>query len=57
MFENAVYPGIPELLDGLKKDGYKLYVATSKPEQYSVKIIEHSGLAGTLRDGGWRGHE
>ena len=45
MFENAVYPGIPELLDGLKKDGYKLYVATSKPEQYSVKIIEHFGLA------------
>ena len=25
MFENAVYPGIPELLDGLRKDGYKLY--------------------------------
>ena len=32
MFENAVYPGIPELLAELKKDGYKLYVATSKPE-------------------------
>ncbi len=45
MFENAVYPGIPELLDGLRKDGYKLYVATSKPEQYSVKILEHFGLA------------
>ena len=45
MFENAVYPGIPELLGSLKKDGYKLYVATSKPEQYSVKIIEHFGLA------------
>ena len=45
MFENAVYPGIPELLAGLKKDGYKLYVATSKPEPYSVKIIGHFGLA------------
>lgn len=45
MFENAVYPGIPELLGSLKKEGYKLYVATSKPEQYSVKIIEHFGLA------------
>ncbi len=45
MFENAVYPGIPELLGSLKKDGYRLYVATSKPEQYSVKIIEHFGLA------------
>lgn len=29
----------------MKKNGYKLYVATSKPEQYSVKIIEHFGLA------------
>ena len=46
MFENAVYPGIPELLKGLKKDGFKLYVATSKPEQYSIKILEHFGLAG-----------
>ena len=45
MFENAVYAGISELLAGLKKDGYKLYVATSKPEQYSVKIIEHFGLS------------
>lgn len=45
MFENAVYPGIPELLTGLKKDGFKLYVATSKPEQYSIKILEHFGLA------------
>lgn len=45
MFENAVYPGIPELLAGLKKDGYQLCVATSKPEQYSVKILEHFGLA------------
>lgn len=44
MFENAVYPGIPELLDGLKKDGYKLYVATSKPEVYSKQILEHFGL-------------
>ena len=45
MFENAIYPGIPELLAELKKDGYKLYVATSKPEPYSVKIIGHFGLA------------
>lgn len=45
MFENAVYPGISNLLEGLKKDGYKLYVATSKPEQYSIKILEHFELA------------
>lgn len=44
MFENAVYPGIPELLSSLKADGYHLYVATSKPERYAKKILEHFEL-------------
>lgn len=43
-FENFPYPGIAEMLDKLKKLGYKLYVATSKPEPPSVEIIEHFGL-------------
>lgn len=45
LFENSVYPGIPELLAKLKEAGKKLVVATSKPEEFSVKIIEHFGLA------------
>ena len=45
LLENSVYPGIPELLTGLKAAGKKLVVATSKPEEYSVRIIEHFGLA------------
>ena len=45
MLENSVYPGIPELLASLKEAGKKLVVATSKPEEYSVKIIEHFGLS------------
>ena len=45
LLENSVYPGIPELLAGLKQAGKKLVVATSKPEEYSVRIIEHFGLA------------
>ena len=45
LFENSVYPGIPELLDSLKQAGRKLVVATSKPEDFSVRIIEHFGLA------------
>ena len=45
LFENSVYPGIPELLKKLKEAGRKLVVATSKPEEYSVKIIDHFGLA------------
>lgn len=45
LLENSVYPGIPELLAELKKAGKKLVVATSKPEEYSVRIIEHFGLS------------
>ena len=45
LFENSVYPGIPELLAKLNKNGNKLVVATSKPEEFSVKIIEHFGLS------------
>ena len=45
LYENKVYDGIPELLQKLKEKGKHLVVATSKPEEYSIKIIEHFGLA------------
>ena len=45
MFENSPYPGVKELLETLKGDGYTLYVATSKPEEMSVTILEKFGLA------------
>ena len=44
LFENEVYPGIPELLTRLKAAGKKLIVATSKPEDFSVRILEHFDL-------------
>ena len=44
IFENEVYPGIPEMLGMLKKKGFTLAVATSKPEEYSIRILEHFGL-------------
>ena len=44
-FENTPYPGIRELLERLKTDGHKLYVATSKPEWMSIEILEHFDLA------------
>ena len=44
LFENSVYDKIPELLEELKKQGKHLLVATSKPEEYSVKILEHFNL-------------
>ena len=34
-FENHPYPGIRELLERLKAEGHRLYVATSKPEELS----------------------
>lgn len=44
-FENTPYSGIRELLEKLKDQGYTLYVATSKPETTSVKILEHFDMA------------
>lgn len=45
MFENTPYPGIRELLEALRAEGYTLYVATSKPEEMSVTILEKFDLA------------
>lgn len=44
-FENVPYPGIRELLEALKAQGHRLYVATSKPEGMSIEILEHFDLA------------
>ena len=44
-FENTPYPGIRELLEKLRTQGHKLYVATSKPEPQAVDILEHFDLA------------
>ena len=44
-YENVPYPGIRELLEVLKAKGFRLYVATSKPETTSVEILEHFDLA------------
>ena len=44
-YENTPYPGIRELLEALVADGHTLYVATSKPEEMSIKILEHFDLA------------
>ena len=44
-YENALYPGIYQLLEALHRDGFKLYVATSKPEAMSIEILEHFEIA------------
>jgi phosphoglycolate phosphatase len=45
MLENVVYDGIPALLADLRDAGKTLLVATSKPEVFSRKILEHFDLA------------
>jgi phosphoglycolate phosphatase len=44
LFENEIYPGIPEALDALRAKGWMLYIATSKPAVYAERIIEHFGI-------------
>ena len=44
IFENTVYPGIPEALQELRAAGRRLCVATSKPEVYARRILEHFSL-------------
>jgi len=43
-FENAVYPGIPEMLDALVDSGVRIAVATSKVDHSAVSILEHFEL-------------
>ncbi len=45
IFENVPYDGIREVLETLKTAGKTLIVATSKPEPFARRIIEHFGLA------------
>ncbi|MCR4781327.1 MAG: HAD-IA family hydrolase [Lachnospiraceae bacterium] len=44
-FENRPYPGIIDLLKELKEEGYRLYVATSKPEITAKEVLEHFDMA------------
>ncbi len=46
MFENILYDGIAALLNKLKTEGYTLIVATSKPEEFTVQILQHFALDG-----------
>ncbi len=44
LYENRVLEGIPEMLARLKAEGKVLAVASSKPEEFVLKILEHFGL-------------
>lgn len=44
-FENTPYPGIKAMLQALKDSGHTLLVATSKPENTAIEILEKFDLA------------
>ena len=44
IFENRVYEGVEDMLRQLDTDGKKIVLATSKPEEFAVRILEHFGL-------------
>jgi phosphoglycolate phosphatase len=48
LFENEVYPDIPELLSRLNEQGHVLHIATSKPEVFARRILDHFDLAGSF---------
>lgn len=45
LFENTPYDGIDASLARLKEAGYTLVLATSKPEKFAERILEHFDLA------------
>lgn len=45
LFENIPYNGIENMLKSLKENGKIIAIATSKPEEYAIRILEHFKLA------------
>lgn len=41
LYENKIYPGAAQMLAALKQSGRKIALATSKPQPYAEKILEH----------------
>lgn len=59
LYENEAYPGVREMLASLRAAGLRLFVATSKVTEYSLRILEHFRMAeffvsvhGTTPEGG-----
>lgn len=42
---NSVFPGVEQMLTQLRREGFPLYVCTSKHEHFAVRILEEFGLA------------
>lgn len=58
ILENEMYEGIPDLLASLKRAGYGVYLATSKPEEFARRVLDRfdltryfDGICGSEFDG------
>ena len=45
LFENIPYSEVPSMLQRLNSDSYRLFVATSKPQVFAERILQHFELA------------
>lgn len=44
LYENALYGGVPEMMEALRSDGHTITLATAKPQTTAIRIVEHFGL-------------
>ncbi len=49
IYDCAVYPGVPEMLDALSASGFVLCIATSKRRDFAERVINYLGLGGRFR--------
>ena len=45
VYESSLYDGIESLLHNLQKDGFKMAIASSKPQQYIETLLNHFGIS------------
>ena len=64
IYENVLFDGIADMLEGLKSDGYIIALATCKPEIYVPRIFEYFNVdkyfdvaVGSELEGGERRHK
>ena len=44
IFENALYEGVEKMLSSIQESGRKIILATSKPDIYAERILDHFGI-------------
>ena len=49
ILECSLYPGVEECIRTLKAEGYQIGMASSKPEEFCRRILEHFGLLDRFR--------